>query len=388
MKTVNLNMTIFKRLFYLSILGTVLLALLPGAGKSMAQPTFIGDEACSDCHTQIYESYRQSGHPFKLQKIEGKPPVYPSKTSPGVPSPPDGLNWSDISYVIGGFGWKARFMDKEGYILTGPENRQYNLPNRHLGTEAHWIGYDKKKGQRKPYTCGACHTTGWTPTGAQGPHQDNLPGIHGTWAQPGVTCEACHGPASYHVRKPTQFKLTTEERCGDCHKRGDATQIDAKNGLIKHHEQYEDLLASPHQMLKCSSCHEPHSSVIYGNGTSDNKGLKSIKDSCLLCHKQQTVKLNGSAHVNECTSCHMPRIGKSAVAIKHESVSGAVSEGDIRTHIFRINTNQDWNMFTDDGKFVRIDDSGKAYITLDRSCLSCHTDKTLEWAEENAKSVH
>lgn len=292
------------------------------------------------------------------------------------------MSWDDISYIIGGFGWKARFMDKEGYILTGPSDRQYNLENNDLGTKPHWTGYDQKKGARKPYTCGECHTTGWTPTGPKGPHQDNLPGIHGTWFEPGITCEGCHGPGSYHVRKPSQFKLTTEERCGDCHKRGDVTQIDAKNGMIKHHEQYEDLLASPHKMLKCSSCHEPHSSVLY------NAGMKDIKDSCLLCHKEQTVKLNDSAHINECTSCHMPRIGKSAVSIIHSTPAGDIPEGDIRTHIFRIKTDPEWELFTKDGKFVQLDSEGKAHLTLERSCLTCHSNKDKAWAQEKSKDVH
>ena len=41
-------------------------------------------------------------------------------------SKPAGMDWGDISYIIGGYGWKARFMDLEGYILTGPKERQWN----------------------------------------------------------------------------------------------------------------------------------------------------------------------------------------------------------------------------------------------------------------------
>ena len=59
-------------------------------------------------------------------------------------------------------------MDLEGYILTGPENRQFNLANDILGTEPHWTGYSAADAPRKPYTCGACHTTGWQATGPEG----------------------------------------------------------------------------------------------------------------------------------------------------------------------------------------------------------------------------
>ena len=49
--------------------------------------------------------------------VDGKAPTYPNSK---VPKPPEGFAWEDISYVIGGFGWKALFTDKDGYIITGP----------------------------------------------------------------------------------------------------------------------------------------------------------------------------------------------------------------------------------------------------------------------------
>jgi hypothetical protein len=179
-----------------------------------AQEDYIGDTQCRICHAEIYLTYRKTGHPYKLRKIEGGPPTYPDGTSCGVPSPPADMTWDDISYVIGGFAWQAIFMDKEGYILTGKKDRQYSLANPRLGTKANWNGYRVEEAPRVPYTCGACHATGWVTTGADGLHQDGLPGIYGTWVAPGVTCEACHGPGGGHVKNPTQVKLTIEERCG------------------------------------------------------------------------------------------------------------------------------------------------------------------------------
>ncbi len=361
---------------------TLILGLIVSS-NSLAQLDYVGDQACKRCHSGIFKDYAKSGHPYKLQKIEGAAPSFPSGTSPGVPAPPEGMSWSDVSYIIGGYAWKARFMDKEGYILTGDDNRQYNLANSHLQTTPHWTGYDGDKSPRKPYTCGSCHTTGWVPTGEKGPHQDGLPGIYGTWAQPGVTCEGCHGPGSAHEASPEKVKLSIEERCGDCHKRGEVTQIDASGGLIKHHEQYEDLLASPHKYLKCSSCHEPHKSVKYGQG-----GFKGIEKTCLQCHAQQTVKLEAKSHQQECTSCHMPRVAKSAIAVKHRTADGEVPEGDVRGHLFRISTDKSWEMFTEDGRYVAVDDDRKAYLTVDRACLICHQDKSKNWALEQASKVH
>ena len=46
--------------------------------------------------------------------MDGKAPTYPFTK---IEKLPEGYTWNDISYVIGGY-WKARFMDKKGYIIT------------------------------------------------------------------------------------------------------------------------------------------------------------------------------------------------------------------------------------------------------------------------------
>lgn len=348
-----------------------------------ATDTYAGAEKCATCHKGIYEAYRQSGHTYKIQKIDGKPPLYPPGTSPGVPTPPKGMSWRDISYVIGGYGWKARFMDRQGYILTGPEDRQYNLMNPNLGIKPHWTGYETKEAPRKPYTCGGCHTTGWKATGKDGPHQDGLPGIYGTWAAPGVTCEACHGPGAAHAANPGTVKLKVKPNCDTCHVRGDVTRIDASGGLVRHHEQYEDLLASPHQKLSCTTCHEPHLSTKFSRG-----GFKGQARTCVQCHQNQAKAVLAPAPHRACIDCHMPFAGKSAVSARIAYRGGEVPVGDIRSHIIRIKTDPAWNMFTDDGSFVRNDAAGHAYLTVDYTCLSCHTGKDKAWAAKNAKRIH
>lgn len=359
-----------------------LLAIIANIPHSQAN-NYAGDTACQKCHEGIYQDYKKSGHPYKIQKINGKAPSYPAGTSAGVPHPPKGMVWSDISYVIGGYGWKARFMDHQGYILTGKTNRQYNLANPDINTETGWTGYSAKTAPKKPYTCGSCHTTGWQATGPQGPHQDNLPGIHGTWAQPGVTCEACHGPSANHVKDPETSLPSIDENCSDCHKRGDIRKIDVSKGLIRHHEQAETLRASGHKSLDCVTCHNPHKSTKYKMG-----GFLGTQKTCLMCHNEQKVKLKSAAHQTDCISCHMPRVAKSAVSVKHKTASADIPEGDLRSHIFAITTDPDWKLLDDKGKFVRQNKQRRAYITVDHSCLSCHTDKSLEWALEQAKKVH
>ncbi|NIN36716.1 MAG: hypothetical protein GTO60_17120, partial [Gammaproteobacteria bacterium] len=87
----------------------------------------------------------------------------------------------------------------------------------------------------------------------------------GTWAEPGVRCEACHGPGSLHAKEPLGVKLLVDrddEQCGKCHRRGSVEAVNASGGFIRHHEQYEELFQSKHVIIKCITCHDPHIGVI------------------------------------------------------------------------------------------------------------------------------
>ena len=92
-----------------------------GAPGEAAKPgssaaAYVGDEVCAGCHTEIYDVYVNSGHPWIMNKVvDGTPPAYPFSKVSDVPT---GYTWADISYVIGGYGWKALFVNQEGYIVT------------------------------------------------------------------------------------------------------------------------------------------------------------------------------------------------------------------------------------------------------------------------------
>lgn len=115
--------------------------------------SYAGSEACAKCHASKYSDFRVSGHPWKLRTAEE------AKFSP-LPLP-KGVTWHDITYVIGGYKWKARYLDKKGYIITTvdgqPGKNQYNLAN---GT---WSDYEP--GVVKKYDCGNCHNTGYSTEG-------------------------------------------------------------------------------------------------------------------------------------------------------------------------------------------------------------------------------
>jgi hypothetical protein len=123
---------------------------------------YVQSNTCRNCHIDYYNDMINSGHPYKLNAVVGgQAPEYPNSE---VPAPPTGFTWSDIAYVIGGYGWKARFITADsGWIITDAMdgvNAQYNLPRDDLGVGSEWVAYHASDTERKPYDCGACHP-GW-----------------------------------------------------------------------------------------------------------------------------------------------------------------------------------------------------------------------------------
>ncbi|MDP2277672.1 MAG: cytochrome c3 family protein [Nitrospirota bacterium] len=340
---------------------------------------YAGSESCFKCHPDQYNDFKVSGHPYKIQKAEdAKKWALPL---------PKGYSWDDISYVIGGAHKKSRYMDRKGYIITmtGPNKdvpgkNQYNLET---GT---WSDYHP--GEKKKYDCGRCHTTGYKKEG----NQDGLEGITGTWAAPGVQCEACHGPAGDHVKSGDKAKIMVDKSaalCGQCHIRGAKDKLPAKGGFIQHHETFNEMSVSDvkaKQSMDCVTCHNPHKRAKF-----------SIKKDCATCHGKQAESYKGKLMEKvgvKCVDCHMPRATKSAT-------NKGQYEGDIRTHLFKINLDPKAEMFYKEPKLDKegkqvmdkdgkpaMNEFAKGFVSVEFACLNCHKDKDKTWAIKKAKGIH
>ncbi len=335
--------------------GAVGSAGIAGAdGLSATFNAYAGSEACEECHQETYDIFMKSGHPYKLNAVvDGQPPEYPFTE---LSDPPEGYAWDDISYVIGGYNWKARFIDLNGYIITGDENAttQYNFYNPELDMGNNWVGYHAGETE-KPYNCGTCHTTAYSPEG----NQDGLPGLIGTWTEGGIYCEECHGAGSAHIENPMTVSMKVDrdaEACGACHLRGGSEQVNASGGFIKHHEQYEELFQSKHITVDCVVCHDPHTGVVQLR----KAGEQTTRTLCENCHyaEDQVEKTAEHDHM-DCIDCHMPRVTKSALG------NADLFTGDIRTHLMAIDPNQ-IGQFSEDGSVAL------SQLSLDFACRSCH----------------
>lgn len=392
----------------------------PNPTPNPTEKEFVGSESCQSCHSEKYSDWSASGHPYKFTITDGSlGPVYPVEVdnfqSTWLNNLTDGsVTWDNIAGVVGGYGWKTRFVGTDGDIIGTAESEfnpgfGVNQINFYGGENHGWGNYHPADKKTYNYSCFKCHTTGGTQDGTWLEGVDGL----GDFTEGGVGCEACHGPGSDHIADPSSDNIdrvyefahldnsigglevdgivqTPNELgddvtflCGTCHNRGYANKIDASGGFIKHHEQWDEFTKTAHGAngMDCITCHDPHKRVIW-----DGDGI--TKD-CATCHSTQEATTNHGASAT-CIDCHMPYAAKSG-AKRGESTF----EGDVHSHLMKITVDAN-SMFTEDGSAVRDDATRPASLSPAYSCLGCHNrsatdgipDKTLEEAVSGALNMH
>lgn len=333
--------------------------------KILAEPnTYIGSETCRTCHLEHYDAWRRTLHSKMLQDVSKNADVIIVDLDPAVMKadfkkienklkvPLEQIYFpkrEDVLYTIGS-QWKQRYLvKKDGTYFIAPT--QFNIDT------GRWVNYHEHDWEKRPWLrkCGGCHATG-------------VDLEKETFLEPGVGCEACHGPGSHHAAQPAAeiFKKRTNivnpskltggvavQICGSCHNRGKATKAEGAGwpvgyrpgraleayyqsitegnkklypgGLSKgHHQQYIDWKQSKHadSGVSCIGCHVVHQ---LGNPVFRSKTKLDGDRLCVSCHVQMARVGAHSVHsFGNCANCHMPRIAKSA------------ESGDIRSHVFKV----------------------------------------------------
>ncbi len=331
-----------------------------------SQPkAYVGADTCKMCHLEHYDSWKMTMHSRMLQDARKNEDaiIIPidekriredlAKLGSKLKVPADQIyvpKKEEILYTIGS-QWKQRFLiEKDGTLFIAPT--QYNADTDR------WVNYHEHDYDKRPWLkkCGGCHATGVD--------LDN-----NTFAEPGVSCEACHGKGSWHAALPktavfekrqtiiNPAKLTmgvAVEICGACHNRGKSTlhkgagwpvgyepgkalerfykstsfaagdvkHVYANSFSKGHHQQYIDWKQSKHAVegVTCTSCHFVHQ---IGMAPTRSQTYAAGSGQCFECHVQVNQNMAHSIHsFANCVGCHMPRIAKSA------------ESGDIHSHVF------------------------------------------------------
>jgi len=386
---------------------------------------YVGSNTCISCHTDK-KTFFETGHNFKLTKVNGEKPIYPFSSIPngileffdvnntlGNPS-----SWADISYVIGGYKSSTMFIDQNGYIMTGNAVGTFPVPE---GTEANahmvWPFHPNDAPDANGYDyCGRCHTTGWQDyTEGAGDNrnlnrQDDMPGMGGTFAMTGVQCESCHGAGSEHVKGPSKHNIVklAEARvtgdytaddmgygkaatCQECH-----TTDDAVRRYPDYQSPFEQAFGGVtlNARLLRTSGFGPEgrrdgrggrhaATTLIGTDPDTGEAMGKKKDfTCSTCHNPHRSELNQDkpghedAMVRQCSDCHTKEFadvpGSEIASAAHEFIAKCTDcHMPSSSHLLKIDlegAKDDPRHFSADGEYM------KPWLRAYDSCSGCHAD--------------
>lgn len=292
------------------------------------QRGYVGSATCARCHANTYEALTQTWHPSILRRAADEIILGDF----AVEDPDRIFTRDDVEWVVGG-QYKQRY-------LTEIDGRLYVLPAEWNVVNGEWVEYEAENWRSRPFSqyCAGCHTTGYDAETQ-------------TWVEPGVQCEACHGPGADHVAStgdrtkivnPADLDFSDQiEVCAQCHSRGKdpsgrfpfpvgyhpggpaklsetfvlSTEADDfwPDGTAKrHHMQYQDWRQGVHRdSVGCIFCHNSHTI-----GETDHQTRMVGNDRCLICHEGNSDLASHIPYMASavgkvtCTDCHMPAVSK------------------------------------------------------------------------------
>jgi predicted CXXCH cytochrome family protein len=426
----------------LAALALCLLALPARAEDAPKSPavSFVGSQACGECHAGETQSWRGSHHALAMQKADAKSvlgrfdgagfekdgakSVFSTKdgryfvNTPGPDGKPADF---EFQYAFGlyplqqylielpggrlqafGLAWDARPAEQGG-------QRWFDLyPDRKLapGDPLHWTGVD----QNWNFQCAFCHTTN-----LQKNYDAASNGFSTRWSELGVGCEACHGPASAHVawarqneaqRAATPNKGLTrgfDERRGASWPMNDRGQAFRSAALKTHKEilvcagcharraQFSDDPASVarffdafHPALLETPFYHPDGQQrdeVFEFGSFLQSKMYAAGVTCSDCHDPHSGKLRAPSD-EVCAQCHAPQ--RFASPSHHRHAQGSSGSRCVDCHMpttvyMGVDARRDHSM-----RIPRPDRT--VSLKVPNACNPCHADRPADWAAEAVKS--
>lgn len=379
---------------------------------------FVGSKSCRDCHAKFYHLWSTSRHGLAMQPYSaefagkeltaagdavtiGKRRFRP-ELGPGEgrvrESGPAGEKTYPIAHVLGG---------KNAYYFLTPfeRGRLQVLPIAYDVMKKSW--YDTAASGVRHFpdrhdealdwtdrmftfntTCFDCHVSELATN-----YDLATDTYHTTWAEPGISCESCHGPAREHVRvmesgdvagntsedikiiRTKEFTTAQmNDMCATCHAKliPLSTAFQPRDEFFDHfdlitidhadfypdgrdlgenytHTSWMTSACAASGRLDCNHCHTASGRSRFPGEASDQ--------SCLPCHEQHLEKAEAHGHHvkgsagNRCVACHMPTTRFAAMGRTDHSMRPPTP---VTTKAFQ----------------------------SPNACNLCHADKDAAWADE------
>jgi len=340
-----------------------------------AAQAYTGSQSCLECHERFYQLWATSHHGLAMQPYSEDLAA-------------DSLTPHTEEVTIGSYSYQAEIEDGKGWVLeNGPDGKNELKIEHALGGKnvfyflTPWergklqtlpLAYDlNRKEWFDTAASGIRHFPGMTPdeplhwtdleytfnTSCHACHVSQLEtnynlgedSYHTTWAEPGINCETCHGPAQEHIRVcqeapegqiPEDLKMPVimqkngysphqvDTACVPCHAKMSLVTSNFMPGdeyfdhfdltTFEHPDFYpdgrdlgENYTYTLWRMNPCSlsgqlDCMHCHTS----SGRFRQK--ETPNDACLPCHQERVENVADHSHHepdsegSQCIACHMP----------------------------------------------------------------------------------
>ena len=266
-------------------------------GAQNSPSGYIGSAVCGNCHPLQFQSQSKTGHAHALRRAQ--------QTDPG---PGRHAQWAF------GAGTKATtWVSQTGEDSITEYGLTYYAATKSLAlTPGHTTAADRVYRTFDPVAtvlrCFRCHSTGPVMLVQNFQVQPSEPGVH---------CEACHGPGRKHaesggagpIQNPARLTATQINLlCGACHRQ--ASDLDDNTDWsnawnVRHEPAYLHRSAcfrNSNGALSCLTCHNPHQPLKTSSSSYDAR--------CLSCHPK--VAHASPIASGTCVGCHMPQVTTSA----------------------------------------------------------------------------
>jgi len=307
--------------------------------KDLIKQNFSCDEACADCHREIYEAHLRSGHShtatpmlasdlattllevgfhqdrrrgqtFEFSQVDNLFHVIDVGNDHVAPLP--------VTWLLGSGQHAQTPISINELTQTGVELRWSHIAgdgllsvtpdqDRFDSYQANTLQcFGRPMDASDIRACLGCHTTVGPPNSV--PILDEL-------YVPNVGCERCHGPRKKHVALARQGLPTTVppliqyksaesylDQCSQCHRDESTVSPGAKPHELVRFQPYglkrsRCYQADPEKMT-CSACHDPHDAVSHDRS--------AYIAQCQQCHQRGTGEQCPRAPGGDCITCHMP----------------------------------------------------------------------------------
>jgi tetratricopeptide (TPR) repeat protein len=396
------------------------------AAVAAAEPGFVGGAVCAECHAAETKRWRGSHHdlamqeadaamaPFAGERFDGRGPAATFTRRDGRPwveAPgPDGepadfpVNWvfgvDPLQQVLLGLdggryqaftvAWDARSEEAGG-------QRWYSLyPDETIppGDALHWTA----RAHNWNASCGVCHSTNY-----ERRWLDDEQRYATTFSEIDVSCEACHGPGSEHVRRARDGDTAPGGLANDLRSRGHWTR--AADAPIARRESPPPSLRR--EVEACAPCHSRRSPLVPGSrhgarfldayrpalldeplyfadgqildevyvwGSFVQSAMYAAGVTCSDCHDPHALRIEDADAT--CARCHSPAVF--AAPAHHHHQPGSDAARCVSCHMpervyMGVDARHDHSL-----RVPRPDVS--AQIGSPDACTACHADRDPAWA--------